>query len=271
MSVLSQKGKGGLDIKNVIFYIILFVLGSIIGSFLNCLAWRLKNNKKFILERSLCPACGRQLAWYENIPILSFLFLAGRCKTCQVKIPLYYFLTEFFTGALFVFVGWFNYNSFYFSLYNLIFELFIASVLVFIFLYDALYKEILSGVIWATTSIVFIRLLFLDKPDYLSIFYGILFGFGFFALQYIFSKGRWIGGGDVRFGVLIGALLGISKTVIALLIAYWLGALVGISLIIMKKRKMGSEIPFGTFLVVGTLVAMYYGDYIIRWYMNFIK
>ncbi len=271
MSVLSPKGEGGLDIKNVIFYIILFVLGSIIGSFLNCLAWRLKNNKKFILERSLCPACGRQLAWYENIPILSFLFLAGRCKTCKAKIPLYYFLMEFLTGVLFVFVWWFNQKMVSFDLYNLIFELIIISILVFIFLYDALYKEILPEVIWIATSLVLFRLLFLEKPDYVSVFYGVLFGFGFFALQYIVSKGRWIGGGDVRFGILIGALLGIGKTIIALLTAYWLGALIGIILIILKKRKMGSEIPFGTFLVVGTLFAMYLGEDIIGWYINFIN
>lgn len=253
------------------FLVLVFILGSIVGSFLNCLAWRLKNNKKFILERSLCPACGKQLAWYENIPLFSYLFLKGRCRTCQAKIPLYYFLMEFLTGALFVFIGWFNYNSFHFNLYNLIFELIIASVLVFIFLYDALYKEILPGVIWIATSLVLARLLFLEKPDYLSVFYGILFGFGFFALQYIVSKGRWIGGGDVRFGILIGALLGIAKTIIAFLTAYWLGALIGIILIILKKRKMGSEIPFGTFLVVGTLVAMYWGEDIIGWYMNFIN
>ncbi len=254
----------------MIFYTILFIFGSIIGSFLNCLVWRLKNKKNFISERSLCPACERKLEWYENIPLFGYLFLKGRCRTCQAKIPLYYFLMEFFTGALFVFVWWFNYNSFYFSLYNLIFELFIASVLVFIFLYDALYKEILPEVIWATTGVVFVRLLFLERPEYFSIFYGILFGFGFFALQYIISKGRWIGGGDVRFGVLIGALLGIGKTIVALLFSYWLGALVGISLIVMKKKKIGSEIPFGTFLVIGTILAMYYGEYIIRWYFNII-
>lgn len=256
---------------DIIFFFIIFIFGSVIGSFINCLVWRIKNRKNFIWERSQCPRCGKQLAWYENIPLLSFLFLKGRCRSCKEKIPNYYFWTEFFTGLLFVFVFWINGSYIFQELISLIFQLLVVSVLIFIFLYDLLYKEILPGVVWLSVGMTLVYYLFFKEPDYLSVFYGALFGFGFFALQYFVSKGRWIGGGDVRFGIFMGILLGMGKTVIALLFTYWVGALVGLGLIFAKKSKMNSEIPLGTFLVVGTLLAMYWGESIIQWYINFIK
>ena len=254
---------------DLFFYSILFVLGAIVGSFINCLVWRIKNRKNFVWERSQCPNCRRKLTWYENIPLASFLILKGKCKTCQGKIPTYYFWAELFTGLLFVLVFWLNGPVLVLS--KLIFELHLVCILIFIFIYDTLYKEILPGVVWLGIGVVLFYYLFFQKPDYLSVFYGALFGFGFFALQYFASKGRWIGGGDVRLGVLMGVILGLSKLVVALLLAYWIGALVGVGLIILKKSKFNSEIPLGTFLVVGTLFAYYFGENIISWYINFIN
>ncbi len=253
-------------------YSVIFIFGSIIGSFLNCLSWRLKNRKKFVLTRSQCPKCGIELKWWENVPILSFLGLRGKCRYCEVKIPLNYFLTELFSGLLFVWVFWFNSGSniIGLDLIKIFLEFFIVSILLFVFLHDILYKEILPGAIWLGLGVVLVYQFFL-QTDIGGIFWGAVLGFGFFAFQYFISKGRWIGGGDVRFGFLMGALLGVKKIIVALLFAYWFGALVGVLLIIFKKRKMGSEIPFGTFLAVGTILAMYYGEYIIRWYMNIIS
>jgi prepilin signal peptidase PulO-like enzyme (type II secretory pathway) len=215
--------------------------------------------------------CTRQLAWFENIPLVSYLFLKGKCRTCLGKIPGYYFWTELSVGLLFIFIFWVHGGYVFQNLIDLVFQLVIASILVFIFLYDILYKEILPETIWLGLFITIIYYLFFNTPNYLSVFYGTLFGFGFFALQYFVSKGRWIGGGDVRLGLFLGLLLGWQLAVVALLSSYWAGAIVGVSLIIAKKSKMNSEIPFGTFLVVGTLIAMYWGENIIRWYGSFIN
>lgn len=255
----------------MIFIILFFIFGTIIGSFINCLVWRLKNNKNFVIERSQCPKCEKKLAWYENIPIFSFLVLRGKCRTCKEKIPSYYFWMEFFTGILFMFVWWFNTKNNFFNLYQFVFELVIVSILIFIFLYDALYKEISSKLIWFTVLIILIYYYFTLNLNYLSILGGAMLGFGFFALQYFVSKGRWIGGGDVRYGLLMGVLLGFGKTVIALLFSYWTGAIFGVCLMIFKKEKINSEIPFGTFLTVGTLFAFYFGEWILRWYGSFIN
>ena len=213
-------------------------------------------------------AVRKKLAWYDNIPLLSYLLLKGRCRSCQGKIPSYYFWTEFFTGALFVLVFWFNWPII--SLSKLVFELIVVSILVFVFLFDALYKEILPGAVWLSLAIV-VGYYFFNRNIFDSAYvYGALLDFLFFAFQYFISRGRWIGGGDVRYGLFMGALLGWEKTVVALLFAYWLGALVGLLLIAFKRSKLNSEIPFGTFLTAGTLFAMYFGEYVVRWYTNII-
>ncbi|MDO9509746.1 MAG: prepilin peptidase [Candidatus Magasanikbacteria bacterium] len=260
----------------MVFYIFIFILGSIIGSFINCLSWRLAHNQKVTLERSECPKCKSKLKWWENFPIFSFLFLKGRCRYCKVKIPIDYLLTELAGGLLFVAVFYFNGAIQTLDTIKILFEFFIVSVLLFIFLHDILYKEILSGAIWLSVVVTLVYQFFkgvypaTGGASIWNILVGGILGFSFFAFQYFISKGKWIGGGDVRLGLLLGLLLGWEKTIVALLFAYWLGALVGLFLIFSKKSKMNSEIPFGTFLVVGTLVALYFGKYIINWYSNII-
>ena len=223
-----------------------------------------------VFERSECPKCGVKLKWWENVPIFSFLVLKGKCRYCGIKIPLNYLLTELAGGLLFVAVFYFNNGLQVIAPIKMFFEFFIVSVLLFVFLHDILYKEILPGAIWLSIIITLIYHFFIGA-DIWSVGLGGLLGFSFFALQYFVSKGKWIGGGDVRLGLFLGLLLGWQLTVVALLFSYWAGAIVGVSLIIAKKSKMNSEIPFGTFLVVGTLIAMYWGKNIIRWYGSFIN
>lgn len=253
----------------MIVYLFIFIIGACIGSFLNCLSWRLAHKKSIVFERSECPKCEIKLKWWENVPFFSYLFLKGKCRYCGVKIPLNYLWTELAGGSLFVAVFYLNNAIQATDLVKMIFEFFIVSVLLFIFLHDILYKEILPKAIWLSIIITLIYQFFIGA-DIWSIGLGGLLGFSFFAFQYFVSKGKWIGGGDIRLGLLLGLLLGWQKTIIALLCAYWLGALVGLFLIISKKSKMNSEIPFGTFLVIGTLVAMYYGENIIKWYSNIV-
>jgi len=161
-------------------------------------------------------------------------------------------------------LGWEN------SLYLVRDFLFII-ILIIIFVYDALYKIILSGIIWFGAIIGFIINYFFFHYSLSSLLWGVLIGGGFFLLQFLVSKGKWIGGGDVRMGVMMGIWLGFPNILAALFLAYILGALVAVILLLSKKKEMNSEIPFGTFLSLGTFISLFYGGIIIRWYVGMLK
>jgi len=126
---------------------------------------------------------------------------------------------------------------------------------------------ILDIVIWPAVVFVFVANIFLGF-SFLNLLIGLVIGGGFFYLQYAISKGKWIGGGDILLGILMGVILGWPMILTALYIAYILGGVVAITLLLMKKKKFGNEIPFGTFLALATFVTMLYGEVIYNWYLN---
>lgn len=254
----------GLTIFN---YILLFVLGATIGSFINCLVWRQNNNMKIASGRSQCVHCGRRLSWWENIPVLSFLILNGRCRTCRKKIPFYYLLNEFFCGVLFVIIYWTVLRYLHDSWWRFARDLVMICFLVIIFFGDVLYRVIWPVIIWPATIIGFLFNWLALDVNISSMIFGLLIGGGFFLLQYLLSRGRWIGGGDVRMGIMMGVWLGFPAIVAAILCAYFLGGLVGAALIFSGIKKWGAkaEIPFGPFLAISTIWALYYGEYTVNW------
>ena len=139
-------------------------------------------------------------------------------------------------------------------------------LLIIIFVYDAKYQMILSGVVWAGAAIGLAFNFFVLQYSFFSLLIGVVVGGGFFLLQYLISKGRWVGGGDVRLGTMMGLWLGWPNVLAALFVAYVVGAISAIPLLVFKKKEMRSEIPFGTFLAVGTVVAMFWGNFLINWY-----
>lgn len=251
----------------ILIYVLIFMFGAAIGSFINCLVWRQNNNMKIVSARSQCVHCGRRLTWWENIPIFSFLFLRGRCRTCKKKIPPYYFINEFFCGLFFVFIYWTVLIHFHDSVWRFVRDLVFISFLLVIFFGDMLYQIIWPEIIWPATIIGFlINWLFLDVPVS-SMLIGLAIGGGFFALQYILSHGKWVGGGDVRMGVMMGIWLGFPAIVPAILMAYFLGGFGAIILLITKKKSWGAstEIAFGPFLALSTVWAMYHGEKVMNW------
>ena len=252
---------------------LIFIFGLMIGSFLNVVILRLKNNEKFIRGRSHCPKCKHQLKWYENIPLLSFIFLKAKCKYCKQKISLQYPLVELATGLLFL-LAFLNVSPPLFKGglggLNIFYYFIILSFLIIIFVYDLKYYLILDKI--SIPAIIFVLLFkILNFPEF--IIYYLLSACvisGFFLLQYLLSKGKWVGGGDIRLGLFMGIILGWPNILVGLLLAYIFGAVAGVMLILLKRRKIRSEIPFGTFLTVGTLVAMFWGTSIINWYMSLL-
>jgi len=241
------------------------VFGLIIGSFLNCLAWRLYK-KESMIGRSYCDSCNKQIAWYENIPVLSFLFLGGRCRHCKKAIAWHYPLVEAITGLLFI-LGAIQAN---FEPLVVVRNWFVLAILVLVFIMDARWYIILDKVSLPSILIILGLNLWLGF-SFSGLLISATIGAGFFLIQFLVSRGHWIGGGDIRLGLLLGVALSWTNVLVAILIAYAVGALVGVILIASGKKKWGSMVPLGTFLSLGGAIALLYGEKIIHWYLSFVN
>ncbi|MBD3329929.1 hypothetical protein GF354_00185 [Candidatus Peregrinibacteria bacterium] len=267
--------------------ILIFILGTAVGSFLSVVLYRIRNRKKGIfLSRSICPHCDKTLKWIHLVPILSYVFLKGKCAFCNKRISIRYFLLELITGLTFlaVFLQW-NFVDEVYSIVDpditnylvnwatfeyFIFYLILSVFLIAIFFYDILYKEIPDRLSIPAIAIAIAGGLTVGTPEPLDMLIGGCAIFGFFGLQYALSKGKWIGGGDLRMGALIGVILGLYKSLGALAIAYIGGTILLLPLIILKKIHKKSEVPFGPFLVIATFIMLFFGDEIISWYLSFL-
>lgn len=266
--------------------LIFFLFGLIIGSFLNVVVYRLRIAESFVSGRSHCPHCKTTISWYDNIPVVSFILLKFRCRNCQAKISWQYPLVEIFTGLLFAFIGYqfFNLNDLA-TLPTVIYYLGIVSFLMIIFVYDALYLEIPSLALWPAVVFVLAFNLFFDWTRLgggiggqggigileSSIYSGILgavIAFAFFFSLSAFSKEKWMGMGDAYLVILLGLIVGWPEILLALMLSFTSGAVVGLALIAFKKKEMKSQLPFAPFLVLGTLVAMFWYEPIVEWYLG---
>jgi leader peptidase (prepilin peptidase)/N-methyltransferase len=257
--------------------IIFFLFGLIIGSFLNVLVYRIRTAET-ILGRSHCQKCKKTIRWYDNIPLLSFVLLKFKCRECGEKISWQYPLVEFFTGVVFAILA----NQ-YFVLENVAtwpivgVMLFLVSALVVIFVYDILYMEIPSLVLFPAIALALVFNFFLDWGKDFSVIWerasvsGILAGAGaflfFFCLSF-FSREKWMGMGDAYLVILLGIILGWPKILLGLFLAFAIGAVYGIILIGLKKKKMKSQLPFAPFLILGTFIALFYYSPIMNWYLS---
>jgi len=253
----------------------IFLFGLAIGSFLNCLIYRLEKKKGFLKGRSFCPHCKHTLSWQDLIPVFSFLILKGKCRYCGKKISIQYPLVELATGILFVSLYLLlNSQNLLVTRYPLLitsFWLLITSFLIVIFVYDFKHYLIPDKIIYPAIIIALIYRLIGIYYLPTSI-YGYLFsafaGAGFFLVIVLLSRGKWMGIGDIKLAFLIGLLLGHPNTLLALFLAFLIGAIIGVGLIGLKKKTIKSELPFGPFLVIGTYLALFFGEKIINWYFN---
>jgi len=254
-------------------YILLFFLGLILGSFLNSWIWRTRENIKVLTTgRSVCFYCHRQLRWYENIPVISFIFLKRKCPACGNLIPWRYPLVEIGTACLLTLVGWYHVNFLpAFDIWWWLRDVFFITILIVIFVYDWLYQEVLASLVWLATVIGFLMNYYYHGFSVNNMVMGAFVAGGFFGLQYLISRGRWIGGGDVRLGFMIGVWLGWPNILVAIMTAYILGALIAIYLLATKKAKADTKLAFGTFLAIGTFFAIYHGEQMMNWYMKLIN
>ncbi len=258
-----------------IIYIFIFLFGTIIGSFINCLIYRLHENKT-LGGRSFCPKCKHKIAWYDNLPVISFLFLKAKCRHCKQKISWQYPIVEFITGVLFLIVFIINcklniINCLQIINYKLQIEILrdflIISIMIVIFLYDLKYYLILDKVTLPAILVFSAINLFLGMSWQNMLISGIIGG-SFFLIQFVVSKGKWIGGGDIRLGVLMGVILGWPMVILAIFLAYIIGSVISVGLVVGGKKKWGSQVPLGIFLTVATVITLFWGQIIWDWYWH---
>ncbi|MBN1778995.1 MAG: prepilin peptidase [Candidatus Buchananbacteria bacterium] len=240
----------------------IFILGLAVGSFLNVVVYRLQIKQSIIWPPSHCPKCQAHLSWYENLPLVSFVFLVGKCRHCRQKISWQYPLVELATAIIFLLL----FNHFGLTT-QLMVWLVLACFLIIIFVYDLRYSLILDVITVPAIIFIFLANLFLGF-DWLDLTFGAIIGGGFFGLQYLVSSGRWIGDGDIRLGILMGLALGWQMTIVALFLAYIIGAAFGLILILLKKKTLASEISFGTFLTFSTVLTVIWGPQILGFYLG---
>jgi prepilin signal peptidase PulO-like enzyme (type II secretory pathway) len=244
----------------VFWSIVIGLFGLMIGSFLNAVLWRLKVRKSFLRGRSMCPRCRRTLKPVELIPLVSFILLRGRCRRCHKPISWWYPGIELMTALLFL-ASWLRFGA----TGPFFVDLAVFPFLILIFAYDARESLILDRVSLPGAGIALIGSLLLGLSFWNLILSAIL-GAGFFAVQYFFSNGRWVGGGDIRLGLLMGLFLGWPSVLLALCLAYIGGSVVGIALIATRRKKWQSAMPFGTYLTVATVLIHLYGYRILYYF-----
>ncbi len=255
--------------------IVVFLFGAIIGSFLNVVILRYRSGRT-IGGRSACMTCSKVLTWHELIPIGSFLTQRGKCVKCKTRISWQYPIVEAVTGFLFVLI-FYRFEYLLFStplLFALLFAFnaLLVCVLVILSVYDIKHKILPDKFVFLFASIAVIGMflikgdaIVLHLPPFTDMLAGILLPVPF-TLIWHFSKGQWMGLGDAKLMIGIGFLLGFSKGTTAILISFWIGALVSIALLLVSKLlpkkyavSLRTAIPFGPFLALGTIIVMLAG------------
>ncbi len=243
----------------------IFVLGAIFGSFLSAVVYRVRLEESFVKGRSRCPNCNHTLAVLDLFPIVSWILLGGKCRYCRKGISWSYPLTEICLGLAFLLAYTASHQPIALNL-QLALWLIMTVFLAFIFMYDARYYLILDQTIIAASLVAVVCNVLLGVP-WQGMVIGALVGGGFFLAQFVVSRGQWIGGGDIKLGVLMGLLLSWPTILGALFLAYISGSIIGLGLVAGGKKQLGSQVPFGTFLTFSTFVMMLYGQQIISWYL----
>jgi leader peptidase (prepilin peptidase)/N-methyltransferase len=248
--------------------------GLALGSFFNVCIYRVPRRESLVAPGSHCPACGRALRWYENVPLLSYLALGGRCRTCRAPISAVYPLIEFAAAA--IAVTW--YLSFGPSLL-FVSRVVFAFALIVLFVID-LQHRILPNVITLPGIVAGFLFSLVASPDphapgWWSSLVGIFLGGGVLWLiaeaYYRVRHEEGLGMGDVKMIAMIGAFLGWKLMLLVLVLSSLFGSLVGLAIIVARRGSMKYALPFGSFLTVGALIASLVGQRIVEWYQLFYQ
>ena len=247
----------------------IFIFGLCIGSFLNVCIYRLPASKSIVHPRSMCSNCGTLIAAYDNIPVLSYLWLKGRCRHCQIKISLRYPMVELL-GGLFA-LG--TFLKFGLTLEALIYYLFFAALLIVTFI-DIDHRIIPNVITLPGIPICFAASFALPTITYWEALLGILIGGGsLFLVAWIYSlitKKEGMGGGDIKLLAMMGAIVGWQGVLFTIFLASLVGTLAGLAAMLQSRKGMKLAVPFGPFLSIGSITYIFFGTPLISWYFNLL-
>ena len=247
----------------------IFIFGLCIGSFLNVCIYRLPASKSIVHPRSMCSNCGTLIAAYDNIPVLSYLWLKGRCRHCQIKISLRYPMVELL-GGLFA-LG--TFLKFGLTLEALIYYLFFAALLIVTFI-DLDHRIIPNVITLPGIPICFAASFALPTITYREALLGILIGGGsLFLVAWIYSlitKKEGMGGGDIKLLAMMGAIVGWQGVLFTIFLASLVGTLAGLAAMLQSRKGMKLAVPFGPFLSIGSITYIFFGTPLIAWYFNLL-
>ncbi len=272
---------------------LVFIVGASAGSSLNSLIHRLHTLESLILRSSYCPNCRHPLKWYDLFPLLSFLTLKGKCRYCQNKISWQYPLVEISTAVIFLLIFNFQFSTpnlqFISILPQFITTLYLLTIscfLIVIFVYDLKHYIIPDKIVYPAIATAFLYHLFRilsfefvsdlgfrisDFRTLINPLAAAVLASGFFLSIVLLSRGKWMGVGDIKLAFLMGIFLGFPNILVALFLAFFIGAIMGIGLIIFGKKSPKEEVPFGPLLVTGTFMALLWGQRIVEWYLNLLQ
>lgn len=264
--------------------ITLILLGIVVGSFLNVCIYRLPRNISIVKPRSACPKCKTPIKPWENIPIISYIFLMGRCRACGERISIQYPAVELTNGIFYLFI----FQNFGIGWHLPVFFAF-ASAMIVITLIDLEFQIIpdtitLPGIvigllgasfilpdpfIYLTVNIQSPTLNTMEIVGFKNSLLGLFFGGGLFYLIALLSRGG-MGGGDIKMMAMVGAFMGWKAVLLTTFAASLTGSIVGIFLMIFKGKGRKTKVPFGPFLALGSLITLFFGGEILRWYLWFL-
>lgn len=242
--------------------ILVFVFGCIIGSFLNVVILRTHKESSINYPPSHCPHCEHVLSAKDLVPILSFLWLKGRCRYCSARISPQYPLVELATGTLAALLWW---HAGVYATHIWIFllrDFIVWTFFILLFVYDLRYMLVPDIFIAPPFAVALIANIVLGFSPWNLLLAAALLG-GFFWLQLRISQGRWVGPGDILIAALIGVYLGLTLGALALWFSYVVGAVIVLVLLGLKKVRMGMQIPFGPFLLGGALLSFFFADVVL--------
>jgi len=250
--------------------IIIVLFGLAWGSFLNVVIYRLPQRISLLRPSSFCPACRKSIKFYDNLPLLSFILLKGKCRYCGEKIPFSYPLVEFLTPLSFLLL---------FSHYSLSLHFFasclFASALIVLGFIDFYLQILPDAITLPGILLALIYSLFRSDLNLTQALVGAVVGAGFllfvYGAYYLLRKKEGLGMGDVTMILMIGAYLGLRGTLLTLILASLSGALLGILFIFFKKKDLQYALPFGTFLAPAAFVSLLWGERIVRSYLSLFR
>ncbi len=287
----------------ILFYGLVFIAGLFIGSFLNVVSDRVVNGKKLLLGRSECDECRTTLGSKDLVPLLSFISLRGKCRYCKAKLSYYYPISEILTGLVFVgiahLLNFFENANNYYAWVMLAYLIFIGSVYIVLFLTDIKYTLIPNKVVYPAIAVIVLFLignfLYIVYSSYNSLqsdalgpyliesgfwqlqmrrmFMGLVYTFistvviaGFFWVLTRIKNGEAMGGGDLKLAILIGLFNGYPRNILAIFLGFLFGAIASVLLMFLRRKGMKDTIPFGPFLILGSVIAFVFGNRLIELY-----